>query len=120
MDDHIILQFIKIIEIFNENEDKDIELRNKLINSLLNGKLYNNNKNLINQLNHGLLNCFQKFKNKFNTCEIFLNIINIYNNQENENSNNDMNIKAILNTMPINEFYELLNCIKDKKYLKNI
>ena len=49
-----------------------------------------------------------------------MNILTIYNNQENENTNNTLIIKTILNTMPINEFYKLLTCIKEKKYLNNI
>ena len=49
---------IEIVKIFNNNE-LDIYLRNKLINSLVDKKLYNNNTKLINKLNFDLKqNCF--------------------------------------------------------------
>ena len=88
--------FIIIIEIFKDNEDNDIEFGNKLINSLLNPKLYNNNyKKYINKLNHIILDYIQKFKHKFSTCELFLNMI-INNHQEEEKYNNDIILKTIL------------------------
>ena len=112
--------FIIIIEIFKDNEDNDIELGNKLINSLLNPKLYNNNyKKYINKLNHIILDYIQKFKHKFSTCELFLNMI-LNNHQEEEKDNNDIILKTILINMPDNELSKLLSNLKETQYLKNI
>ena len=112
--DHLI----EIVKIFNNNE-KDIYLRNKLINSLVNKKLYNNNSKLINKLNSALLYCFQNCENKFNTSEIFLNIFQIYKHDQNEKRNDDLLI-LMLNSMPNNEFNKLLISITDGQYLNNI
>ena len=97
----------------------DIYLRNKLINSLVDKKLYNNNIKLINKLNSELLNCFQNFENKFNTSEIFLNIFQIYKHDKNEKMNDDLLI-LMINSMPNNEFNKLLISINSSQYLDNI
>jgi len=109
---------IEIVKIFNNNEN-DIYLRNKLINSLVNKKLYNNNSKLINKLNSELLNCFKICENKFNTGEIFLNIFQIYKNDKKEKMNDDLLI-LMLNSMPNNEFNKLLISINSDQYLNNI
>lgn len=97
----------------------DIFLRNKLINSLVDKKLYNNNTKLINKLNSELLNCFQNFENKFNTSEIFLNIFQIYKHDKSETMSDDL-LLLMLNTMPNNEFNKLLISITTSQYLNNI
>ena len=109
---------IEIVKIFNNNEN-DIYLRNKLINSLVNKKLYNNNSKLINKINSELLNCFKICENKFNTGEIFLNIFQIYKNDKKEKMNDDLLI-LMLNSMPNNEFNKLLISINSDQYLNNI
>jgi hypothetical protein len=81
--------------------------------------LYNNNNKLINKLNSALLNCFQNYENKFNTCEIFLNIFQIYKYDKKEKMNDDLLI-LMLNSMPNNEFNKLLFSMTSGQYLNNI
>ena len=97
----------------------DTYLRNKLINSLVDKKLYNNNTKLINKLNSALLNCFKNFENKFNTSEIFLNIFQIYKHDKNDKINDDLLI-LMINSMPNNEFNKLLININSSQYINNI
>ncbi len=56
-----------MIEIFNDN--KEINFRNKLINSLFNNKLYNNNNKIINIFTNEIVKLLENFENKYNTCE---------------------------------------------------
>jgi len=96
--DHLI----EIVKIFNNN-DLDIYLRNKLINSLVDKNLYNNNTKLINKLNYELKN----------NCLLIKNKSSISNNSEKINNINDINkpIELYGNYIDI-ELKNIILCLK--------
>ena len=106
--------------IFDGYDDRDIYIRNKLLNSLFNNKLYNNSKNLIHKIISKISNCFQGFKYTPNTCELFLNVLQLYKGKDIKKIDGDKLLKNILDNMPNNEFIELLDSLKEDRYLKNI
>ena len=112
---------IKIFKIFNENGE--IQLQNKMINSLTNKKLYiNNNKNYLYEIFFfEIINVSNNICQTISTCEILLNIIQMNNFISNEKIN-EINIllDIIIVNMPFNEFIFLLIKIKDDKYLNDI
>ena len=78
---------IKIFKIFNENGE--IQLQNKMINSLTNKKLYiNNNKNYLYEIFFfEIINVSNNICQTISTCEILLNIIQMNNFISNEKIN---------------------------------
>ena len=106
---------MSIIKIFHDNEGSDnIYITNKLINSLFNDNLYNNNKDLINKLMNKIVN----LGFDIDSSEIFLNIIQIYN--DNDEKSASILIKKILNNMTDKDIAELLKNLKNTQYINII
>ena len=103
IDEQILDDFINIIKTFHTNIGNDnIYLTNKLINSLFNNNIYNNNNDLINKL----MNKIANLGFGIDSSEIFLSIIQIYN--DNDQSSASMLIKSILNNMKDSDISQLL------------
>ena len=65
-------------------------------------------------------NCFEGFKYTLNTCELFLNALQLYKGKDIEKIDGDKLLNNILEDMPNNEFIEILNSLTENRYLKNI
>ena len=102
------------MEIFNDNE---IYVKNKLINSLINNKLYKNDTILINMLNTGLEKLFSISNYKLFTSEIFINILIMHDIKYNKKPHDDKLLKTALQHMPNDEFLSLLSLLINNKYL---
>ena len=101
---------------FNDNDNRDNYLRNKLINSLFNNKLYNNNNKIINIFTNEIVKLLENFENKYNTCELLLKVMKFHQHPKKISKI----IKIILKNIPNNEFQQILIYMREIKYLKNI